>query len=206
MVGTILPIVYGERRSGRRFGSLWVYTGGCCLGGVALGAVLGSTAETLAFARRADAWQPVLLAAAGVHAVYAGREIGLWRLPLPAVSWQVPRNWLLVMPPQATALVYGVTLGLGVLTRMPVSTFALAAALILLVADAAVGALVFGSFGLARALPVLAVAATTRDTDHLMSASETIDGWEPIMRLLNGVVLAGSAGWLAAGAARGGLA
>ena len=201
MVGTILPIVYGERRQLPKIErlSLAVYVGGLLLGGAVLGTAISLTGLGLRLRGiekgSITAMLPVIFL---VHAVLALREIGVVNMPLPQSRWQVKRAWALDLHPRVAALLYGLMLGFGVITRIPTGLFY---ALLIWVAsscDTGFGALVFLLVGLGRALPVVLLAEGTADGEQMFRWSNVLHRWFPIMRLVNALVLAGATGWILA--------
>ncbi len=76
---------------------------------------------------------------------------------VPQIRRQVPEHWRRVMPMPVAAALYGVLLGLGFTTFvLSFGVWALAA-LALLVADPALGALIGVCFGIGRAVPIVAI-------------------------------------------------
>lgn len=199
MVGTIIPIVYGERLDGKRTTVLWLYAIGSVAGAGSFGALLGVVGSSLGFERQFLDARTVTLTLAASHLMLAHRELGVIRFPLPQSRWQVPREWLRMMPPPIAALTYGTALGVGVLTRINTSTFYAVLAWTLLMGTPSLGAIVFAAFGLGRLLPVVLLVATGRnDWDRTVRLVASVDPWWPAAQLLNGLTLAAVAGWLLA--------
>jgi hypothetical protein len=145
MVETITPAGCGSRRRYRT--ALALFALGAVAASAALGAVLGLLGSALD--------QAVALAVvAGLALVAAARELGLLALPVPAARGQVPERWRREWPLPAWSLAYGAGLGLGLLTRLPVTTFLVACAGALALGDPAVAAACLAPFGLGRALMV----------------------------------------------------
>ncbi len=161
MLSSIHPL--GERARNNRWGATatW-YVVGSVVGGAALGLVAG-VAGTLIV----TAWQPadqtVAAAVAVVGVIALAVDASTWSLP--TIHRQVNEDWL-----SYRSWVYGggfgAQLGFGVVTIVPTAatyaTIALAALTGSVVAAIGVGAW----FGLARALPLLAV-GRVRTADQL---------------------------------------
>ena len=146
MVETITPAGCGSRRRYRI--ALALFALGALLASAALGAALGLLGAGLD--------RTVALAVvAALALVAAAREIGLLPGPVPGGRGQVPERWRREWPLPAWALAYGAGLGLGLLTRLPVTTFLVACAGALALGDPAVSAACLALFGLGRFLVVI---------------------------------------------------
>jgi hypothetical protein len=146
MVETIVPVVHGTRT--------WLWSillfglgavSAAALVGLVLGAALPAGGGTAA------------LAVAAFAAAEAAAELGVVRLPVPQVRRQVPERWRERYPQPLTALLYGLGLGLGFATYLPVATLIVVAAGVAALAGPLSGAAVLAGFGIGRTL-VLAVA------------------------------------------------
>ena len=197
MAGTILPIVYGECARGQLAISVWLYALGLLSGAVVLGGALGTLGSELRLnSLLTPAAGALVIIAACAHLGYAAREFELCRLPMPQSLWQVPRRWQNLMSARSTSLIYGVALGLGVLTRIPTSTFYIVLVWVVIAGNHQVGFAVLGIYGIGRAVPVIALQAATQDFEHAAGWLERLTPWYALMRLVNGFVLASSGGWL----------
>src|SRR5262245_25757641 len=154
MVETITPAGCGSRHRYRI--ALALFTAGAVLAAAALGALLGLAGSAL---DRALALSVVAVLAL----LAAAREMGLIPGPVPGAWGQVPERWRREWPLPAWSLAYGAGLGLGLLTRLPVTTFLVACAGALALGDPLVAAACLAPFGLGRALMVLL--PTTRGAD-----------------------------------------
>jgi hypothetical protein len=148
MLASIHPL--GERARGNRWGlTVASYLAGSLSGGAALGALVGSAGLRAPAVMIAG----LCIAAAAVDA--SGRR-------LPGFRRQVDENWL----PRYRGWVYGMgfgfQLGLGLVTIVTTAAVYLTFALALLSGSAAAGALIGAAFGVARALPLLALARVDR--------------------------------------------
>ncbi|NAZ75683.1 hypothetical protein GTQ99_09675 [Kineococcus sp. T13] len=158
MLSSITPL--GERGRAARWS---VTTGahllGSALGGTAAGLLLGLAGDLLPLER-----PPAALAAALVLALCAlvALAVELGRLPaLPTWHRQVDEDWLHRYRGWVYGFGYGAQLGVGVVTIVTSPLTHLALLLALLTGDPAGGALVGATFGLVRALPLLAVRGVT---------------------------------------------
>jgi hypothetical protein len=115
------------------------------LGG--LGALLGAPWRT---------WGAVALAV--VAAAYALRESAGLPLPLFDRRRQVPEWWRTFYSPPVAALLYGLGLGIGVMTFLTFGTFVAVAVAAVASGSPVLGTLVCAPFGLARGLSVLLAA------------------------------------------------
>ena len=187
MVGTILPIGYGEREKGRAPLGPWLYAGAAIASGTAVGAVAGAVASSLPWHHT----QPLvpLLAIGLVALLYATSELRLLPVPRPQVRRQVRAEWRLSLPPRLTATLYGLELGTGVTTFVTVATFYVALLWSTLFGTVGTGALVMGAFGLGRALPVMVLSVRPRTAPETFRAVEPLTGWESVVHLANGLTL-----------------
>ena len=168
MAETVAPVVHGVRRW---LVAVATFVVGAVAAGAALGWALGLAAAWAGGGSTHAAW-----AAAVVVAGYAGREVGLVRLPVPQLRRQVPRRWREVLPLPATGFLYGAGLGLGFVTYVPVATFAAVVAAIVL-ADPAAGAVALGAFGVGRAAALVAATAGLRDWDAAADRFDRAGRW-----------------------------
>ena len=156
MISVIMPLVQRQRPF------FWLARGLVYIAAsTASAAVVGALVALLGLGLRAILPLPVLLGAAILLAVaYGLHETGLWRLPQPERAWQVPNEWIRRWPILGAAF-FGLTIGAGVFTYIPFTSFYLLLAWEGLTANPATGALLGGAYGLARGLPVLTGAWTT---------------------------------------------
>jgi hypothetical protein len=114
--------------------------------GHALGSLFQSTSVYAAYPHIGD-WIIGLLAIA-----YAASDVDLLRMPRPALSKAVPITWWRWWGPYRAALAYGAALGIGVMTRVPFGAFYVLCTWCVLKGNPVYGALLFGSYGMIRAL------------------------------------------------------
>ncbi|CAN5792588.1 hypothetical protein BH24ACT3_BH24ACT3_09760 [soil metagenome] len=159
MLASITPL--GERGRHNRYGfTVATFLIGSLAGGAALGAALGAAghAARLVLLDGVAPTAAVLGLFAAVAALGLAADLGAGGLRLPTIRRQVNENWLDDYRGWVVGVGFGFQLGLGVVTIVTASAtyVAFAAALLSL---SWVGGLVIGAtFGLARALPVLATA------------------------------------------------
>jgi len=178
MLSSITPL--GERgRSNRWPLTVSTYIAGSCLGGAALGAVLGATGSLLPSSPR------VALGAFAVAALVGLLiDLGARRTQLPTTHRQVNERWLDEYRGWVYGLGYGFQLGLGIVTIVTsAATYLTFIAAFL--CHSQVGGLVIGaSFGLARSLPVL----LTRPVRHPASLRTLLSRnarWAPVARRIS---------------------
>ena len=196
MAETVAPVVHGVRRW---LVAVAAFAAGAVSAGAALGWALGSAASWAGGGSTHAVW-----VAAALVAGYAGREVGLLRLPVPQLRRQVPQRWREVLPLPATGFLYGAGLGVGFITYVPVATFAAVVAAIVL-ADPAAGAVALGAFGLGRTAALVAATAGLRDWDAAADRFDRAGRWlRPRgggLRIANASAMAALAGILVATAA-----
>ena len=125
-------------------------------------------------------------------------------MPLPNLRQQVPDWWRTFFPPVVASFIYGLGLGVGFLTYLSFGTLVAVAAVAVASGSPPLGAVLLGSFGLARGLSVLVSASATK-TETVGVVTDRLDRlalsrWP---RLLNGTILAVVAAIAAAETPRG---
>lgn len=190
MAGTILPFVYGERQTGRRPITLWLHTLGCVVGAIAMGSLIGALGAMFPWRVLSINQSFVLLIATGfVSLLYSARELNLVAVPTPQCKWQVPSKLRYLLPHRATAFLYGLGLGFGLATRIPVSTFYVAVLWAALVNSPMLGALGMAMFGVGRASPILLMAWLLRSDEDSFHYTLSLGRLEPVVHLVNGLAL-----------------
>ena len=170
MLGSITPL--GERGRGSRW---WVTVSAYLVGSVAGGAVAGGLTAALGLAAGTASWSVsarlVAIAVALVVGLALDARIG--GLRLPTIHRQVEEEWRARYRGWVWGLSFGFQLALGVVTIVTTSTVYvtwLAAAL----SGSVVGGVAIGvTFGLARAVPVFAVAGV-RSPGQLLGVDATL--------------------------------
>jgi sulfite exporter TauE/SafE len=159
MIGTIGFLVQETSNRWRWLLAASLYTGACLGTAMLLGTILGTlghfirdwahSARVYAAFPHMGAWLIGLLALA-----YALSDVGLLRLPRPTLRQAVPVTWWRRWRPYGAALAYGAALGVGVMTRIPFGAFYVLCSWCVLKGDATYGALLMGTYGVARALMI----------------------------------------------------
>lgn len=155
MLASINPL--GERARNQRWGVTYgFYLFGSVAGGATLGVIAGAAGASLDLLVDPGASLiAALVAAACVVAVAV--DVSLAGLRAPTVRRQVNENWLARYRGWVYGLGFGYQLGLGVVTVVT-TAFVYLVIVLALLAQSALGGLAIGAaFGVARALPLLAV-------------------------------------------------
>ena len=183
MLTSISPL--GERARGNRWTvTVTLYVVASVLGGLTTGALLGFAGSFL----DASAW-----VAAAVCAVAA--LLDLVRR-LPTIRRQVDEDWLTRYRGWVYGVGYGYQLGLGVVTRVTSAATYAMLGLCLLSGSTAAGLAIGGCFGLARALPILALRGA-QTPDRLREIAARLEGLAADAGRATTVVLAAAAVTLA---------
>ena len=162
MLTSITPL--GERGRASRW---WITATSYVLGSIVGGAAVGMLAGTIGWLLPLEVPSVatgalVLLTLAGVLAVLVERG----RLPqVPTVRRQVDEDWLHRYRGWVYGVGFGAQLGAGLVTIVTSPTVHLALVLAALTGSPVGGAVVGTAFGLARALPVLAMRRVTTSQD-----------------------------------------
>jgi cytochrome c biogenesis protein CcdA len=196
MVGSILPIVNGERQSGRLGLSLGLHCLGCVVGAACLGAVASTVGRSIAAALSIGESTMAPIALSVLQGLVAARELDLIRFRMPQSYWQVPRRWLHTMPPRVACLAWGTVLGIGILNRAAVGTFHVLVIWMLVLGRPWLGAVIGVVYGIGRCVPLLTIASVTTNVERASRLMHHLTQWHPVMRVLNGVLLGSCAGWL----------
>lgn len=186
MLASIHPL--GERvRHGRWWLTATAYVVGSTAGGGALGAALGGAGATLdALVHPGNVLVGALLAFGALAAI--AFDLGWRGAALPTVRRQVDEDWLHRYRGWVYGLGFGFQLGLGVVTIVTSATTYLVFVTAFLTRGVAAGAIVGGTFGLVRALPILVVARVDTSA-QLRAVVGRIVGWE---RTARGIAVAGA--------------
>lgn len=191
MVGTITPIGDGESRRKRSLMPHWLHTLGNVAGAAGLGGLLGALGAMLPWsAHRAQTPMAILLLTGCLCLLYSLRELGLVPVPAPQVHRQVPVWWQGKMRRQTVAVLYGLVLGSGLVTRVAVATLYAPVLWAVLSGRPGQGALVMSAFGLGRALPVLWFGLRGKTAMDTLPLFGPLTAWQPIVHLANGMALA----------------
>jgi hypothetical protein len=197
MVGTMLPIGYGERKTARVSKSIASYAFGCALGSAALGLFLGSVGSLIGPPLGPERFGIASAATAAVALVYGLSDASLLRVPRMESRRQVPLSWYRRFRPPVAGLLYGATLGVGFVTRLSVSTFYILPLWAFLGGDVVRSGLVLTAFGVGRFLPLLLIGSKKgANGDALDVLITRIDELQPLVTLANGLMLEFIGGYL----------
>lgn len=177
MVETITPAVHGGRRRSYA-ASVALHVAGAGFGASALGFVLGAFGHLLGAPWGALGAGLIALLAS----LYALREARVISIPVLSLRRQVPEWWRTFFSPQTSALLYGVTLGVGFGTFLSHGTLVVVAVAAALSGDPITGAMVCAPFGVVRALS--AVAAGARDARAAVDRLDEL-ATTPVARVVN---------------------
>jgi sulfite exporter TauE/SafE len=188
MVGTIIPIVHGERAAKKQVLTPWFFGAATIVGGALVGA---GTQFAGTFARLAsptpltfDAVLCVMglvLALDGLHFI---------AVPLPRIRRQVPARWRSVLAPRVLVWAYGVALGAGLATQIVAPAFYLLLTWVLLKASIPTAVLVLAAFGFGRGVTVAWYGLTKDHVGEVASFPSLLSFSFPVVELLNGIALA----------------
>jgi sulfite exporter TauE/SafE len=155
MLASINPL--GERARNQRWGLTYAwYLLGSVAGGATVGGVAGLAGAGLhRLVQPAAGVIATLVIAACVAALAVDLRVA--RLRAPTTRRQVNENWLGKYRGWVYGLGFGYQLGLGVVTVVTTASVYLTIVLAFLTGSGWSGVIVGGAFGLARALPLLAV-------------------------------------------------
>jgi len=153
MLSSIHPL--GERTRNNQWGrTVGYYLAGGLLGGLVMGIVAGSIGWLgLAW------WTPTRTAQTAVVATILIAALA-WELSgfkTPTIHRQVNEDWLSLYRSWVYGGGFGFQLGLGVVTIVTTTAVYATIALAILTADPMHGAIIGGTFGLVRSLPILTV-------------------------------------------------
>ena len=183
MLSSITPL--GERGHGRLWHATatW-YVAGSTAGGAAIGLLAGMLGAVLPVRASAAVMlgAAVCFAAGVTDALIRGRRLPSWRR-------QVNEDWLVGYRPWVVGGGFGVQLGAGVATVVTTASIYAMLALALLTGSAIAGAAVGATFGLARALPVLAARSATTPA-ALARLHATVAAWASRVRAATVALLA----------------
>jgi len=187
MVGTIAPIVYGEIKSARPRRIVLLHSVAYILGASLFGGGIAWVGSVLlSSVPIADG---LTLFVSGLLAMFCALvEFDFIRVPLPQSQWQVPIGWRR-LPFELMAVLYGMVLGTGILTRVSVSTFYVLISWALICRHPVLGAVSLGFFGVGRALTVIWLSYGFRNLTECNSLVDKLPLWRGVLHVLNGMLL-----------------
>jgi MFS family permease len=196
MMGSITPL--GERGRGRRWG---VTAGAYVTGSATGGALVGSAAGAIGAALSAAPAGPGVLwiaAAAVLAGAAADGALALRLVPssvLPGPRRQVNEEWLGRYRGWVVGVGFGFQLGLGVVTIVTTAAVYALVVVAALSGSPAIGAVMGATFGVARAVPVLA-SGRVRSPEAVLRVDERLRRWQPVSAHLATLAQAGTAALL----------
>jgi hypothetical protein len=185
MVGTMVPIVYGERDR-RRYGVIVAHTTGLLGGSLVLGSATWWASHRL-FGTSPIVGGELLLAIAAP--AYALHHLGLVRLPIPSVRWQVPARWRGSARHHLLALAYGLGLGVGLLTQVRTASLYFAVMMAALSGSLLTAGLVMAMFGAARAVPLVVFVGRAGSAQTAFALNDAVLRHRAIMATINAAAL-----------------
>jgi hypothetical protein len=156
---------------------------GHAAGGAGIGALFGFAG--------AQPRQPMLVAAGlGVLcAIWATQEALSMPNRWPQWQRQVQRRWLGRLPWELIALLYGLQLGSAIATRIKIRSTYAALMSAMAVGSPVEGALIMAAFGVARALPALAIGPSAGSPDQALRRAAEIDSHARLVTRANAAAL-----------------
>jgi sulfite exporter TauE/SafE len=155
MLGSITPL--GERGRRRRWSATVAhYVLGSVLGGAVIGALAGGIGAALAGLGLRVSGLGVLLVLGVLCLAGILADLHVGGLRLPTISRQVNEDWLARYRSWVIGIGFGFQLGFAVLTIVATATVYVMLAAALLAGSLPAGIAIGATFGLARALPLLA--------------------------------------------------
>lgn len=163
----VLVLASAVRRSSTRrvLLDVIVHSIGLVIGSVFIGMLLGLVGSSL----RPLSADPLLMIVAGAAAITYGLvDVGVFQVPALGRRWQVPRAWMGHYSFILTYWMYGVLLGVGFLTLVPVASFTVVILLEIVSASVFWGASIGLCYGLGRVVGfVLGLRYQRRCSDEL---------------------------------------
>ncbi len=160
MLSSITPL--GERGRHNRWSitAAW-YLAGSIAGGITFGLVMGALGEALATVAEPMPTEAVSVFVASALALALLFDTGVLGERVPSIHRQVNEDWLDLYRNWVYGGGFGWQLGLGVITIVPTAGTYVTWLMALATGQLWMGAVIGGVFGLARGLPILAVASAT---------------------------------------------
>jgi hypothetical protein len=157
MVGQIGPLV----KAGKHKANLVLHTLGGGVGGIAMGSAVGILA--IAFRSTGLIRATPVIAGLGVAFLLAAlRDAEFVRFRTITATRQTPRVWACTYGDLAASAAWGIDLGLGCTTRLPLQAWLLLPAAAVATGSFAISTIAFASFGLVRSVTVVSLVADTR--------------------------------------------
>jgi hypothetical protein len=197
MVSTISPVVYRNSDLGHKgwLTAATFYTLGSVVGGVLAGVFFALLSALLSPAMKMhQKFFPILIGFLAI--AYAMHEMQLVALPHPQRKRQVPANWRYKFHPYVTAGLFGLLLGTGFTTFIPMATYYILSLAVTLYGSPVAGVLIFAIYGAARGLLLWPSSCQNRVPGRIERLIYYMDLTTPIVRQVNGFVLAAAGAYL----------
>lgn len=193
MIFVIMPLGQAARHIWLWTLQVVVYIVASTLGGALAGVLFGAIGQLVGL----RSFVPLLLLAL-LALAYGLREFGVFSLPMPNHSWQVPNTWLLRNRFGGT-FAFGLVLGSGLFTFIEYGSFYVLLGWEAVLSSVVLGALLGGLYGFARGLPVV-IGGLTRLTgrDPVKVNMWILNEAGRNLHLLSGLLLLFLAAFLAA--------
>lgn len=181
MVGTVTPIVHGEKRRKVLPVSGFFHVLGSSVGGAVMGVLLAAFGG-LAVYPVSHSSKFILFIVIGMVSLLGGlRELELIRFPFPTTSRQVRRSLRAVLTPKVSVFLYGAELGAALFTRPPSATIYCVAVWVALSGNPLQGAVTMATYGITRSIFIAIIAHRSETLD---SASATTLRFQPLDALI----------------------
>ena len=156
MIRTIGSLVQETSSRVKWFTATSLYIIACTITSSALGASLASVGILIRYTTyylpiNFLVYNGMLGLIGGLAVIYAFSDAGLINLPRPTIMLAVPVTWWRLWGPYKGALAYGAALGLGLTTRIYFGAFYFLCAWCIFKGNVAYGAILMGTYGIARA-------------------------------------------------------
>lgn len=193
MVGTIVPIVYGAGTR-KAYSVVVAHSIGLLGGAAALGILLWFVYSGFLASTSLVTVAPVLPIVATAYGLH---HLGIIRLPIPTLHNQVPARWRASRRPRLVALVYGLGLGVGILTHVRFATFYFACLMAMIVGNPFLAIGVMAAYGLGRLLPLASYALRAEGLESAYSLNDSVLRRRGFIEFVSALVLFGTTGWSA---------
>jgi len=171
------------------------YTLGSVMGGILIGAFLGSVGLLLTVPL--DAHRNLFPFFIGLLAIaYAMHELRLVSLPYPQRQRQVPDHWRHRFHPYITAGLFGLLLSTGFITFIPTATYYILVLAVILHGAPFTSIFIFAIYGITRALLFLPFSWQNNAPGRVERLTYYMDLTKPIIRQVNGFALATAGAYL----------
>lgn len=187
MMDFITPVVHGGRARWKL--ALIAYGLAAAISAATFGALLGMGGRALRQQLPIGHGAVVLSVMVLVVLVAAVHELGIVRIPWPQRRWQVPSSWRFIAPRWIPSALYGLLLGPGFLTYIPVATYYALVAMAIFLGDPGCAAAVFALFAAGQLVPLYLVSRGAETFDAAAARIAAWSGRRMLLHRVNGVLL-----------------